>query len=78
MRECPVGYVLREAPHIYNDMAFLSLGENLSPADLGGMSRYFCQMLRIYQNEMARIRKMERIQREANRHASIATGVVHG
>ena len=78
MGECPVGYILREAPHIYHVMDYLTLAENLSPIDLGKMPRYFSQMLRVYQNELARIRDMNKLQREANRHASIATGAVHG
>lgn len=78
VRECPVGYLLREAPYIYEVMSYLSLGENLSPLELGKMPRYFAQMLRVYQNEMARMRKLRRIQDEARRHAHIATGAVRG
>jgi hypothetical protein len=78
LTECPVGYVLREAPYIYDVLDYLCLGENLSPLELGKMPRYFAQMLRVYQNELARIRELKQIQHEANQHARIATGAVHG
>ena len=76
MKECPVGYILREAPHIYGIMDFLCLGENMSPLDFARMPRYFQQMLRVYQNEIARHRIAENKQREAQRHADIATRMV--
>lgn len=76
MAECPVGYLLRESPHTYAILDYLSLGEQLSPFELGKMPMYFAHMLRVYQNEHARIYEIQRKQREAKSHADIATRAI--
>jgi hypothetical protein len=79
LTECPVGYVLREAPHIYDLLDYLSLSESLSPLELGRMPRYFGQMLRVYQNELVRVQDLAYRQRAAEQSAEAAKRAIrHG
>jgi len=76
LRECPVGKVLREAPHIYDLIDHLSFAENATPQEAEAMSRYYGYALRLYRSELARLQEDRESNHEVNLEASHAAQVL--
>ncbi len=53
--ECPVGMLLREAPHVYDLIDACVLVENATPSEYLTMPRYFQHASRVYRSELARL-----------------------
>lgn len=60
LNECPVGRVLREAPHTYDLINHIGLAENAGPTEAEQMSRLWSDAGRLYSSEKRRIDDIER------------------
>jgi hypothetical protein len=73
LRECPTGYLLREAPHTFDTLEAASLVENAAPTDLRRMSRYLLDSSRIRSSELHRLHDLRRLRDKARSHAGIGS-----
>lgn len=65
--ECPTGYLLREAPHVFDVIEATGSLENASPPDLRQCSTYLQHAGRIVRAERARLRELREIrERQSN------------
>jgi hypothetical protein len=76
LRECPVGYLLREAPHVYDVIEFCRMGEHTSALDLASLPRYTRRAMRIYSSECARLDELRRATKDLAGDAAHAAGMV--
>lgn len=66
LRECPTGYVLRNAPYIYRAIAAASHVEN-GAVDPYTLSHWAREAIGVVGSERARLREIENENRELNR-----------
>jgi len=82
LKECPVGKVLREAPHIYDLIDHLSHAEHASPSEMQSHSRYFVHALRLFRAETSRLDELRMESRsgstEAHADAEFGRQVLRG
>ena len=71
LQECPVGYILRTGPYIYNVIDAVSRDENLSPSDHDRMSTYYHHAARLYSAEQSRLFELRQVRNKAKRDASV-------
>ena len=64
--ECPTGYLLREAPHIFSAIEAASTLDNAGPAELRQCSPYLLHAWRAYRAENAGLRELREIRRMAS------------
>jgi hypothetical protein len=61
LRECPTGYILREAPWVYPLISLcVAAAENSSHTEISASPRFFQQALQAYRSEAARIDALNR------------------
>jgi hypothetical protein len=79
MNECPVGYVLREAPWIYDLCDSLSLIENATPEEFGRMTPYARAAARLYRSEQVRLTDLAMAEkRQQSDRAALVRGARRG
>lgn len=78
LTECPVGKILREAPHVYDLTDHLSHADKASPREMEGHSRYFRHALRLYRAELSRLDDLRRARDRAAGDAAIGARMLRG
>lgn len=78
LTECPVGKVLREAPHVYDLLDHLSHADNASPREMESHSRYYRHALRLYRSEISRLDELRRAGDKAASDAAYGARMLRG
>jgi hypothetical protein len=76
MYECPTGYILREAPHVYDVLTACALVENASPVDLSMIPSYVLELAKVYGSEQARMMDNDHKQMQAKSDAAHGQAIV--
>lgn len=76
LRECPTGYLLREAPFIYDLLDALSVSENARPGDV--LPRYYIQAARLKGAELDRIREIKNDRTRGTNDSAYGAKVLQG
>ena len=74
--ECPVGKILREAPHTYSLIDAASLAENATPSERQRLPRFYWQVASIVQSERQRLRELADAERQSKRDIEYAGSVM--
>lgn len=77
LRECPVGAVLREAPHVYDVLAVYANSKN-SGLEITGWPLWVRRALSVVEHEANRLRDMADKERQAHRDAQYGHRLVRG
>ena len=75
MTECPVGYLLREAPWVHDALEASSLVENCTPREFALLPAFIREVARIRASELARFREAKREQERAKRDSQLGKDV---
>ena len=66
LKECPVGFILRTTPHIYDALDMLAHHESMGPLEVTHMTPWFRLMLRLYRSELSRLRELRDMDNKVN------------
>jgi hypothetical protein len=76
--ECPVGYVLREAPHVYDILDRCSMAERMTPTEAARVPQYMQRAMRLYGSEVNRLSALRDSSNVAARDAKAAERATRG
>lgn len=76
LKECPVGFTLREGPWVYTMIEAAAGADNLSPAERERMSPAFHAAARVYRSELARLTERRTARARAKRDAAYGANVL--
>ena len=75
LRECPVGFILRTTPHIYDMLELTSQSESTSMVELARSPRALQQAVRLVRSERNRLNELRQIERESKQAAAVGARV---
>ena len=77
MHECPVGAILRDAPHVYDLVRAGSYAENAG-LEVMRQPRYMQDALTLHASERARMRELDKLDKQTGSDAKHGRRVLRG
>jgi len=75
LRECPVGFILRTTPHIYDMIELASQSEHTSLVEIARSPRALQQAIRLVRSERNRLDELRQVERESKQAAKVGARV---
>ncbi len=76
LKECPTGFMMREAPWVFDAIDRAACYEQMGPTEFGRLSQFMQHAIRIYSSERARLIDLKARQEQARSDAKYASRMV--